>query len=98
MPGPSEWVIIAIVAIVVIFGAKKIPEIARSMGKAQSEFKKGMKEGSDEIAETPSPAPQTQAPAPTQAEPPPPAQPPAQAETEPQASAEAGSEGSTGSQ
>jgi sec-independent protein translocase protein TatA len=48
MPGPSEWVIIAIVAIVVLFGAKKIPEMARSLGRAQSEFKKGMREGSTE--------------------------------------------------
>jgi len=53
MPGPSEWIIIAIVAIVVIFGAKKIPEIARSMGRAQSEFKKGMKEGTAELDENP---------------------------------------------
>jgi sec-independent protein translocase protein TatA len=53
MPGPSEWLIIAIVAIVVIFGAKKIPEIARSMGRAQSEFKKGMKEGATDADENP---------------------------------------------
>jgi sec-independent protein translocase protein TatA len=48
MPGPSEWVIIAIVAFVVLFGAKKIPEMARSLGRAQSEFKKGMNEGEAE--------------------------------------------------
>jgi sec-independent protein translocase protein TatA len=53
MPGPSEWIIVAIVAIVVIFGAKKIPEMARSMGRAQSEFKKGIKEGQAELGETP---------------------------------------------
>ena len=28
-----------------IFGAKKIPEMARSIGRAQGEFKKGIKEG-----------------------------------------------------
>ena len=80
MPGPSEWVIIAIVAIVVIFGAKKIPEIARSMGRAQSEFKKGMKEGADDVEESSAtqPAPQAQAqPQAPQAQPQ--AQPPAQA-------------------
>lgn len=53
MPGPSEWIIVAIVAIVVIFGAKKIPEMARSMGRAQSEFKKGMKEGQSDLDATP---------------------------------------------
>lgn len=53
MPGPSEWIVVAIVALVVIFGAKKIPEMARSMGRAQSEFKKGMKEGAADLDETP---------------------------------------------
>ncbi len=37
--------IVAIIAIAVIFGAKKIPEIARGVGQAQGEFKKGLKEG-----------------------------------------------------
>ncbi len=41
----NEWVIVAIVAVVVIFGATKLPEIARNFGRAQGEFKKGMKEG-----------------------------------------------------
>ena len=67
MPGPSEWIVIAIVALVVIFGAKKIPEMARSMGRAQSEFKKGMKEGQADLDETPpaaeTPAAATPAPA-----------------------------------
>ena len=48
MPGGPEWVIIAIVAVVVLFGAKKIPEMARSLGRAQNEFKKGMREGATE--------------------------------------------------
>jgi sec-independent protein translocase protein TatA len=39
------------VAVVVLFGAKKLPEIARSLGKSQSEFKKGMKEGKVELDE-----------------------------------------------
>lgn len=58
MPGPSEWIVIAIVALVVIFGAKKIPEMARSLGRAQSEFKKGLREGQQELGETPPAAPQ----------------------------------------
>jgi len=57
MPGPSEWLVVAIVALVVIFGAKKIPEMARSLGRAQSEFKKGLREGQQELGEAP-PAPQ----------------------------------------
>lgn len=42
--GP-EWIIVAVVAVAVIFGAKKLPEMARSVGKAQGEFKKGLQEG-----------------------------------------------------
>ena len=48
--GP-EWIVVGIVAVVVLFGAKKLPEIARSLGKSQSEFKKGMKEGKVELDE-----------------------------------------------
>ncbi len=38
-------VVVAIVVFGVVFGAKKIPEMARSVGRAQGEFKKGLKEG-----------------------------------------------------
>ncbi|MEX2275635.1 MAG: twin-arginine translocase TatA/TatE family subunit [Actinomycetota bacterium] len=43
--GPTE-IIIVVGIIALLFGAKKIPELARSMGRSQSEFKKGVKEGS----------------------------------------------------
>src|SRR5215212_2273292 len=46
----NEWVIVAIVAIVVIFGATKLSEIARNLGRSSSEFKKGLKEGGAEVA------------------------------------------------
>ena len=36
----TEWIIIIIVIAVVIFGAKKVPEIARSFGRATTEFEK----------------------------------------------------------
>jgi sec-independent protein translocase protein TatA len=42
--GP-EWIIVGVIAVAVLFGAKKLPEMARSVGRAQGEFKKGLKEG-----------------------------------------------------
>jgi sec-independent protein translocase protein TatA len=42
----SEWGIIAILVVVVIlFGSTQLPKFARSLGSAQSEFKKGLAEG-----------------------------------------------------
>ncbi len=39
--------ILVIVAVVLLlFGAKRLPEIARSLGRSSNEFKKGLKEGS----------------------------------------------------
>jgi sec-independent protein translocase protein TatA len=45
-----EWVIIILVIVVIFFGAKKIPELARSMGKATSEFQKARIEAKRTIA------------------------------------------------
>lgn len=43
---PGLWQIVIVVLVVaVLFGAKKIPELARSLGKAKGEFMKGLKEG-----------------------------------------------------
>ena len=43
--------IICIVVIALLFGGKKIPELARSLGKAKGEFKKGLAEGEAEESE-----------------------------------------------
>ena len=61
----SSDLIVAVVAIIVIFGVNKLPQIARNMGKAQSEFKKGLKEGAtaEDLGEGAAP-PQAAAPAP----------------------------------
>jgi sec-independent protein translocase protein TatA len=42
MPGGPEWIIIAAV-IVLLFGAKKLPDLAHSLGRSSREFKKGLK-------------------------------------------------------
>jgi len=44
--GPGE-ILIVLLIVAVLFGAKKLPELARSVGRAQGEFKKGLKEGAD---------------------------------------------------
>lgn len=42
--GPDLIIVIIVVA-VVLFGGSQIPKLARSLGSAQSEFKKGLAEG-----------------------------------------------------
>ena len=42
--GWPELLVILLV-IVVLFGARKLPDLARSLGKSLSEFKKGREEG-----------------------------------------------------
>ena len=49
MPGINEILIILVLAAVFIFGAKKIPELAKTMGKAKAEFEKGKIEGQKEL-------------------------------------------------
>ncbi len=50
MPGGWEWIVIGLF-IVIFFGAKKIPEIARGFGKGIREFKDATKEIKNEINE-----------------------------------------------
>ncbi len=38
-------ILIVLLVLVAFFGARKIPEIARSLGKSLGEFKKGREEG-----------------------------------------------------
>lgn len=50
--GAPELIIILVI-VLLLFGAKKLPEMARSLGKSQKEFKKGLQDGEnkDEPAE-----------------------------------------------
>ena len=47
MPGPFEWAAIAVVALLV-FG-RRLPDVARSVGKSIVEFKRGMRDVKDDI-------------------------------------------------
>lgn len=46
----NEWLIVVIVALV-LFGGSQIPKLAKNLGQAQNEFKRGLSEGKqdDEI-------------------------------------------------
>jgi len=48
-PMGYEIIIIVILGVVLIFGAKKIPELAKTFGKAKGEFEKGKLEGEKEL-------------------------------------------------
>lgn len=41
--GPDLWILVGVVLL--LFGGKKLPQLARSLGSASSEFKKGLEEG-----------------------------------------------------
>jgi len=49
--GAGEIILIVLV-VLLLFGAKKIPELARGIGKGMSEFKKGLKDVENEIKTT----------------------------------------------
>ena len=42
--GPTELIIILVI-VLVLFGSTRLPKLARSMGQASKEFKKGVSEG-----------------------------------------------------
>ena len=45
--GTPELIAIVVV-IVLLFGARKLPDLARSMGASAKEFRKGLEEGASE--------------------------------------------------
>ncbi len=50
--GPTELIIVLLI-VLLIFGGTKLPKLARSMGQAQKEFKKGLSEGAADDDESP---------------------------------------------
>ena len=51
LPHGAEWIFILLSVIVLIFGYKKIPELARSIGTASSEFEKARIQSKKELDE-----------------------------------------------
>jgi sec-independent protein translocase protein TatA len=64
----NGWEVVAILAIVlIIFGAKKLPELAKGLGQGIKEFKKSSREIQDELqqaidVDAPAPPPRRTAP------------------------------------
>jgi len=50
-PMGAEWIWIIVIIAVLLFGAKKIPQLAKTFGKAKGEFEKGRIEGDKELKE-----------------------------------------------
>ncbi len=46
-----EWIWIIVIVGVLIFGAKKIPELARTLGKAKGDYEKGRIESEKDLKE-----------------------------------------------
>ena len=51
MIGGMELILIVLFIVLLLFGAKKIPEFARSLGKAKAEFQRGQMQVEREIRE-----------------------------------------------
>ena len=51
MPGGMEWILIALV-VLLLFGGKKIPELAKGLGSGIKNFKKAVKDDEEtEVAD-----------------------------------------------
>ena len=48
MPQGLDWVWILLI-VLVIFGGKKLPDLAKNLGRGMSEFKKGLNEVQNEV-------------------------------------------------
>ncbi len=48
MPSPTEWIII-LVLVFILFGAKRLPDIARGFGEGVREFKKALNDVQEEV-------------------------------------------------
>ncbi len=47
----QEWLIVLLV-VLLIFGARKLPDLARSLGASAKEFRKGIEDGTRDDSET----------------------------------------------
>jgi sec-independent protein translocase protein TatA len=52
--GPTELILILLI-VIIIFGAKKLPDLGRSIGEGIKNFKKSVNEGKDTTPKPPQP-------------------------------------------
>jgi sec-independent protein translocase protein TatA len=51
----SQELLVILVIVLVLFGANRLPQLARSLGSSMKEFKKGIEEGKHEEGNAPTP-------------------------------------------
>ncbi len=50
LSGPWEWILVVLL-VLLLFGHKKVPDLARALGRSLSEFKKGRAEGESQVSQ-----------------------------------------------
>jgi sec-independent protein translocase protein TatA len=58
MPSGPEWIIVLVI-VLLVFGGSQLPKLAKNLGKAQNEFKKGLADGQSEAEASASETPKT---------------------------------------
>jgi len=59
LPQGGEWIVILVI-VVLLFGAKKLPELSRNAARALNEFNKARSEDDEKPAQVAAPQPQPQ--------------------------------------
>lgn len=57
----GQELLIVLLIILLIFGARKLPDLARSLGASAKEFRKGVEEGNEEASDTSMQTPSSEA-------------------------------------
>lgn len=48
--GPDGLIVLAVIVVVLLFGGSQLPKLARGLGSASHEFRKGMEHGDTDAA------------------------------------------------
>lgn len=50
--GPDGLIVLAVIVVVLLFGGSQLPKLARGLGSASHEFRKGMEHGDTDATST----------------------------------------------